>query len=268
MTAVVLDVDDHVARLVLNRPEALNALNGEVREGLLDHLGALRDRPDVAVVVLEGAGRAFSAGADLKEGSGDDGAVDWSERRLLFGRWNRVLDALDSLPQVTVAKLRSHVIGGGSLLAITCDIRIASDDLAVRIPEVAIGLPLTWGGLPRLSREVGLPMARHLVLTGRTMDASAALRCGFVQEVVPAAELDAATEALVAEVAAMPAAALAMSKQMLAAIGRERAGVAGWADADLLMWAGAEPDSRAAAADYAGRRLGGAAQQAPTPTVD
>lgn len=255
MTAVALEVRGPVAHIVLNRPAALNALNGEVRDELLVHLGSLLDRPDLSALVLEGAGRAFSSGADLKSGSGDEAPETWAARRHQSGRWNRVLDALEALPQVTVAKLRSHVIGGASLLAITCDIRIASDDLSVRIPEVAIGLPLTWGGLPRLAREVGLPTARHLVLTGQTMDAQTALRCGFVQDVVAVGDLDGAVDAVVAALTSMPPGALAISKAMLAAMGRDRLGSAGWADADLLMWAAAEPESRAATTAYASGRF-------------
>jgi enoyl-CoA hydratase/carnithine racemase len=73
-------------------------------------------------------------------------------RRRASGRWQRLLDDLERLPQVTVARLQSHVIGGGALLAAACDLRVAADDLAVAIPEVAIGIPLTWAGLPRLVR--------------------------------------------------------------------------------------------------------------------
>lgn len=258
MSAVVgLTIAGRRATVRIERPEVLNALNDDVRIGLVDACSTLAERPDVTVVVLEGSGRAFSAGADLVGGSGSAGAdQSWSARRHRAGGWNRLLDLIDELPQVTVAKLRGHVIGGGALLAIACDLRVGSDDLSVRIPEVALGIPLTWGGVPRLSREIGLPLARDLVLSGRLMGAEEAKACGFVQRVVPAGKLDRAVDELADELVAMPAGPLAISKAMFAAIGRQQAGAAGWADADLLLWSPAEPEAQQAAADYLERRLG------------
>jgi enoyl-CoA hydratase/carnithine racemase len=139
------------------------------------------------------------------------------------------------------------------LIAVSCDIRVASDDLAVQIPELKIGIPLTWAGIPRLVREVGLPMARDMVMTGRRLDATEAERCGFVQRVASRDDVDAATDGLVGELLAMPVAPLAMTRAMFSAIGRERLGSAGWADADLLAWSLREPEGRQAAADYLNR---------------
>lgn len=244
-----------VCQVRLNRPERLNALNDDVRVRLVEVFEELADRPDIKVVVLEGAGRAFSAGADLAGPFHGDAPSDWASRRHRFGVWNRLLDLMEAVPQVTVAKLHSHVVGGGSLLAITCDIRIAADDVKIRIPELAIGIPLTWGGIPRLAREIGLPLARDLVLTGRTMAGDEAKASGFVQRLVARDDLDAATDRLVEELTAMPGGPLAMSRTMFTAIGRERAGSSGWADADLLMWAGREPEGQEAAAAYVTSRL-------------
>lgn len=251
---VSLAVDGTVATVRLERPEVLNALNDEVRVGLTETFTRLVDRPDVSVVVIEGAGRAFCAGADLVGGSGSARAGEtWAVRRHRAAGWNRVLDLIDALPQVTVAKLRSHVIGGGALLAVACDLRIASDDLTVRIPEVALGLPLTWGGVPRLAREIGLPLARDLVLTGRAMRAEEAKACGFVQQVEPASDLDARLAEIAAGLAVMPSGPLAVSKAMFAALSRSAAGPAGWADPDLLLWSPTETESQEAAAAYVGR---------------
>jgi enoyl-CoA hydratase/carnithine racemase len=108
--------------------------------------------------------------------------------------------------------------------------------------------------VPRLVREIGLPLTRDLVLTGRVMAAAEAKACGFVQRLVPRADLDDATQALVGELLAMPPGPVAITRAMLAAIGRDRTGPAGWADPDLLMWSSREPESRAAAADYVAAR--------------
>jgi enoyl-CoA hydratase/carnithine racemase len=256
-TAVVVADDGPVRRLRLNRPDKLNALNEAVRAGLMDAVAAVADDTAVRVVVLEGAGRAFSAGADLAGASGaaSEAARPWAERRHRSGGWQRLLDAIEGLPQVTVAALHGHCIGGAALLAAACDLRVADATLQVRIPELAIGIPLTWGGVPRLAREIGLPLTRDLVMTGRTLDADAALACGFVQRLALAGELVTALDGVVGELLAMPAAPLAMTKALTAALGRERLGSTPWADADLLAWSMTEPEGAAAAQQYFTERV-------------
>jgi enoyl-CoA hydratase/carnithine racemase len=217
-------------------------------------LDRLADDLQTRIVVVAGNGRAFSAGADLTARAGGSRADGWTGGRHASGRWQRLLDQLERIPQVTVARLHGHCIGGAALLAVACDLRIAADDVQVRIPELAIGIPLTWGGIPRLVREVGLPLARDLVMTGRVLDAQEALASGFVQRLATRGDLDAATAALVAELRAMPAGPLAMTRAAFGAITRDRVDSFAWADADLLRWAGAEPESREAAASYAQRR--------------
>ncbi len=252
MPAVTVESANAVCRITLNRPDKLNALSDEVRQGLQDAFEALRDDTGTRIAVINGAGRCFSAGADLVSGAlaRDGGSKSWSERRHVFGGWQRLLELIESVPQVTVASIHSYCIGGGALLAASCDLRIASDDVQVRIPELAIGIPLTWAGIPRLIREVGLPMARDLVMTGRTLGAEEAKLCGFVQRVCTPEELEKATEGLVQELLDMPDGPLAITRSMFAAISRDRLGAAGWADADLLSWSGRENESKEAAAKY------------------
>ena len=254
MDVVRSSTDDRgVCRLVLDRPEKLNALSDDVRRALWAELTRLADEPSVRVVTIEGAGRAFSAGADLADARPP--ASGWTERRHAYGAWQRLLDLLESIPQVTVARLHGHVVGGAVLLAAACDLRVAADDVVFRIPELAIGIPLTWAGNPRLAREIGLPLARDLVMTGRAMEATEAKACGLVQRLAPVAELDGAFEECVDQLVAMPSGPLAMTRAMFAALGRERLGAAAWADADLLMWSGGEDESRQAAISYVERRL-------------
>lgn len=258
--SVTVVADGPVTTLRLDRPEKLNALDDGIRRSLADALARLRDDADTRVVVLEGSGRAFSAGADLTGGAYEPLDVDWATRRHRAGAWQRVLDDLDRIPQVTVARLHGHVIGGAALLAAACDLRIASPEVTVRIPELAIGIPLTWAGVPLLVREVGLPVTRDWVMTGRAVAADELLRTGFVTRLADTAAggdaaLDEAVRRAADELLAMPAAPLAMTRALTAALGRSHPTmVAGWADADLLSWSFAEPDGRAAAADYA-RRL-------------
>jgi enoyl-CoA hydratase/carnithine racemase len=224
-----------VVRLVLERPEKRNALNTEVLAAFEDAVAALAERPAVRVVVLAGDGPSFSAGADLRERAPSE--PDVLVRRRSSGRWQRALEAFERLPQVTVARLQGHVIGGAALLAAACDLRVAADDLAFSIPELAIGIPLTWAGLPRLAREIGLPRTREVVLTGRRIGADEALAWGLVHRVAPAGDLDAAVDALVDELLAQPPLALALSVDGLRALGRAlSAPDVAWADADLLRW--------------------------------
>lgn len=247
-------IDGAVARLTLDRPERLNALDDGVRRALDATLVELEDRPDVRVVVIAGNGRAFSAGADLRTTAYPPVEGDWATRRHRTGTWQRLLERLDRVPQATVARLHGHVVGGAALLAAACDLRVAADDVRVRIPELAIGIPLTWAGIPLLVREVGLPLTRDWVMTCRPVGADELLRSGFVQRLVPAAELDDAVEECVGQLLAVPPGPLAMTRALTSAIGRTSpAMVAGWGDADHQQWAFTEDEFRDAVRSYLGR---------------
>jgi len=253
MTRVLIEErDGPVVRLRLNDPDRLNPLGEALREELGAAFDSLGRDPSVTVVVIDGVGPAFSAGADLTAPRGAGGS--WAERRHQSGAWQRLLDQLESLPQITVAAIHGHCIGGAALLAVCCDLRVGDANVQVRIPELAIGIPLTWGGVPRLAREIGLPLTRDLVMTGRVLDGAGALACGFVQRLAPAGELAAAVDVVVAKLLEMPAGPLQMTKSLTAALGRDRAGLAAWADADLLAWSYGEPEGREAAAAYLRRQ--------------
>jgi methylglutaconyl-CoA hydratase len=232
--AVRVRVDGAVCHVELHRPEVRNALNEEVRAGLAAVAAEVADNPAVRVVALRGAGPAFSAGADLRERPAP--APTWEARRRRAGAWQRVLDAWEALPQVTVAGVHGYAVGGACLLAAACDLRVAEEGAWFQIPELAIGIPLTWAGLPRLAREIGLSRVRDLVLTGRRVPASEAHAWGLVQRLAPAGGLDETFEAVVAELLAAPAAPVAMTKEALTALGRGGPAAAAWADADLLAW--------------------------------
>ncbi len=241
-----------MVRLTLARPERLNALNDEIRKGMADELSVLEERPDIRVLVLDGAGRSFSAGADLRTSAyADLRNADWATRRHRTGSWQRLLDQLGRLPQVTVARVHGHVIGGAALLAAACDIRVASDDVVVRIPELAIGIPLTWAGIPLLVREIGLPLTRDWVMTCREVYAEELLRCGYAQRVVPRAHLDAEVSTVVEQLLSAPPGPLAMARSMTAALGRSHPAMsAGWGDADHQQWAFTEAEYRQVGSAY------------------
>ena len=255
--------EGRVVHLVLARPEKLNALDDGLRQALAGVLHELEDRPEVGVVVLAGEGRAFSAGADLRATAYPPVEGDWVTRRHRTATWQRVLEQLDRLPQVTVARLHGHVVGGAALLAAACDLRVAADDVVLRIPELALGIPLTWAGIPLLVREVGLPLTRDWVMTCRPVLAEELHRCGFAQRLVPRAELDDAVATCVAQLLAVPPGPLAMTRSMTSALGRSHpAMAAGWGDADHQQWAFTEEEHREAARAYV------AGTRRPAPPAD
>ncbi|MDQ1396320.1 MAG: enoyl-CoA hydratase, partial [Acidimicrobiaceae bacterium] len=182
-----------------------------------------------------GAGRAFSAGADLRDRV--PVPPDPIGQRRFNGRWQRLLEDLERLPQVTVAEIHGHVIGGAALLAAACDFRVASDDTAIAIPEVAIGIPLTWAGIPRLAREIGIARTRELVMTGRRLLGPEAREWGFVHRLCRPEERAATVDHLLGELLAQPPGPLAMTTDSLRALGRAlSAPETAWADADILRW--------------------------------
>jgi enoyl-CoA hydratase/carnithine racemase len=257
MSVLTVTHNGPVAHLTITRPERLNALNDDIRRQLAAALTELEDRPATRVVVLDGEGEHFSAGADLKTGAYEDlGGADWATRRHRTGSWQRLLDLLGRIPQVTVARLHGHVIGGAALLAVACDIRVAADNVVVRIPELAIGIPLTWAGIPLLVREVGLPLTRDWVMTGRAIHPDELLRSGFAQRVVPSSGLDNEIATLLDQLLAVAPGPLAMTRSMTAALGRSHpAMTAGWGDADHQQWAFTEDEYREVATAYM-QRLG------------
>jgi enoyl-CoA hydratase/carnithine racemase len=244
-------LDAPVARITLDRPDALNALNDAMRRGLAAALGELEERPDIRVVVLAGSGRSFSAGADLRATAYPPIEGDWVTQRHLTGTWQRLLDRWDRIPQVTVARLHGHVIGGAALLAAACDLRIGAEDTMLRIPELAIGIPLTWAGIPLLVREVGLPLTRDWVMTCRRVEAEELLRSGYLQRLVPSDQLDEAVQTCLEELLAVGPGPLAMTRAMTSAIGRTSpAMVAAWGDADHQRAAFGEAEFRDAVRSY------------------
>lgn len=209
--------DGPVLRVWLDRPDKRNALNGTALEELATLCEGLATDFVTRVVVLGGRGPSFCAGADRTDPPGHArlaGASDAGERER---RWVaqigfRAARAIERAEVVTIARLHGHVVGGGVVLAAACDFRVAAEGAQFHVPEVDLGLPLTWGGTPRLIHELGAARARELVLLCDRIDAAEAYRIGLVHRVVPPAELDAAVDAMAARLAAKPEAAVHMTK--------------------------------------------------------
>jgi enoyl-CoA hydratase/carnithine racemase len=248
---VTVAFEDDVVRIRLNRPKQLNALNDGIRQVIARTLEELMERPEIRILVLSGNGPSFCAGADLATSSYPKVEGSWSTRRNRTATWQRVLEQLDRIPQVTIASIHRHAIGGGALLATACDFRVVANDVIFRIPELALGIPNVWNGTPLLAREVGLPTTRDWVMTTRNVFCDELVRTGWAQRCVAPDVLAEATETLVRELLEVPAAPLALTRSMTSALGRAESGMQlGWADADLQQWSLTEEEYKAVIRRY------------------
>lgn len=237
-----------IGRITLARPAKLNALSRHVLEGLTEAAGWFDARPGIKAVVVAGEGRAFSAGFDLADRTWRE--LGPPERSAAVGR--AMAEAVAGMGAVTIAAVHGHCVGGGVVLAAACDLRIAADGARFRIPEVDLGVPLLWLGIPLLARELGPALTKELVLTGRPFDAAEALVARFVNRVVAADELEDAAYGLAADIAAKSALVVHTTKRQVDdAVPPVPEGVADLA-ADLRDFATAlrDPESREVAARY------------------
>jgi enoyl-CoA hydratase/carnithine racemase len=236
-----LERDGAVLHVWLARPAKRNALNETALVEIERLFGELQTDFATRVVVLGGRGASFCAGADRNDPPGSrrmgarSGASE-RERRWAAQLGRRACAAIAALEAVTIARLHGHVLGGGLALALACDLRLAAEDARLALPEVDLGVPLTWGATPRLIHEIGAARARELLLLGDAVDAERAERIGLVHRVVPAGDLDPAVRELAQRIAAKPEIAVHMTKTQLRAYAhRAPLGDVSETDADLLL---------------------------------
>ena len=192
-TTLLFEKQDGIAWVTLNRPDVLNAINMRMRDELWDVVHAVRDDPEVRVVIFKGTGeRAFSAGADIGEFGTAPSFVDSRRARRERDLWGLML----SLEKPLIAAIHGHALGAGIELPMCCDIRIASEDARLGLPEVSLGYIPSAGGTQTLPRHVAPGVALHMILTGDPIDAATALRHGLVQRVVPREQLYVEAESL------------------------------------------------------------------------
>jgi 2-oxoglutaroyl-CoA hydrolase len=196
-----------VATITLDVPGKLNRLPLAAREQLGHLFAELGTDNGVRFVVLTGAGEAFTAGGDIAA------FLEADPEHLSRLAWN--VAAPERFPKPVIARLRGYCLGVGLELALACDFRIAADDVQLGLPEVGLGMIPGSGGTQRLARLIGLGRAKDVVMRRRRIDAADALAWGLVSEVVPAAELDAAIERAIGELAELSPLALRMAKRVL-----------------------------------------------------
>lgn len=221
METLLVERDAELPGLVtitLNRPDKLNAINVTMHEELQQVCRDLHDDVETRVVILTGAGRAFSSGAELSSRRESQPKSDIDRlQRVSIG--NRTCSLLESLPQVTIAALNGLAIGGGVVLAISVDMRLAAESAWFSIPEVDVELPLTWGALPRLMRELGPARTKELVMTCDRFSSDEALQWGFVNRVYPDDQVLVEARRMAQKLLAKDPLALAMTKSSTQAIG-------------------------------------------------
>jgi len=178
--------EENIGVITLNRPDALNALNMELLTELNNLLEEIRKDPKIRVVVITGAGRAFSVGADLREAE----KLDEAGVRNFIQTGQKLFDKIENFDKPVIASINGFTLGGGLELALACDMRIASEEARLGNPEVAVGLIPAWGGNVRLVKVIGKGRAAELILTGGQISAKEAERIGLVNKVVPADELN------------------------------------------------------------------------------
>lgn len=186
MAVVELKIEDRIATITFNRPEALNALNSEVLGALLHVIHDLTTKREIGVAVLTGAGdKAFIAGADIKEMQ----AMGPVEASRFAERGQRLMSILEHLPQITIAAVNGFALGGGCELAMGCDLIYASEKAKFGQPEVNLGVIPGFGGTQRLWRLIGPMKAREMIYTARMMDAKEAQQLGLAAQVFPPEQL-------------------------------------------------------------------------------
>jgi len=259
-STINIEITGPLGRLTLNRPDRLNAMNATMLQELVEAARWIDGHREVRVVIVSGTGRAFCAGADLRQSPAlaaiPDSGESWLYRREAAQYGRRMADAVEQMRATTIVRLHGHIVGGAVVLAAACDLRVAAENARFSIPEVELGIPLAWGGIPRLVREIGPAMTKELVMTGRPLTPQEAKAMGFVNRVVPFDELDEQVEQLAAQIIAMPSVPVVITKEHVNAVSLAMsAGLTAFADGEALLSAITDPESLQARTDYAARRL-------------
>jgi enoyl-CoA hydratase len=213
---ILLEREDRIAIITINRPDKLNALNIETRAELATALDELRDDEQIRVVIITGAGeKAFIAGADITEFAGRTAI---QQRAVMRSR--NIFATAEEFPKPLIAMINGFCLGGGNELALSCDLRLASEKARFGQPEINLGIIPGGGGTQRLTRLIGEGRSMQMILTGEMIDATEAHRLGLVNEVHPPAQLREKTLDLARRIAAKSPIALSMAKAAVKAAAR------------------------------------------------
>ncbi len=242
-----------VALARLNRPQARNALNNSLMEELTAFARAIRRRSDITAVILTGGDRFFSAGADL-------GAQAERRKPTLLETRQAVMagpdmcEAWEEIEAVTLAALEGYCIGGGCALALACDFRIMGESASLRLPEVPLGINMSWRSLPRIAALAGPARAKRFVMFGEAASAATCLDWGFCDEVVADGGALAAAKAWADKLAALPPLPVRMTKEAIDAVTKAGHHAATFMDRDQFLLTSRSSDFQEGVAAFLEKR--------------
>ncbi|WP_432360707.1 enoyl-CoA hydratase [Sporosarcina sp. UB5] len=211
-TTIELTTEGRLARLTLNRPSSMNAMDDVMMKELADAFEALQSNDDVQVLIIQGAGNAFSAGGDIKKMIDPDSPMDIGN---VMVDVSRLAKALYELPQITIAAIHGAAAGLGFSVALGCDVIIAEQNSKLAMNFIGVGLVPDGAGHFFLKERIGVPQAKQLIWSGEVMNAEVAKEKGLVDEVVPDGAVSQAADVLAQKFLAAPIAAMLASKKIL-----------------------------------------------------
>lgn len=233
---LTVERDGAVMTVKLNRPDKRNAINRQMHLDLQEVCRELSDDFETRVVILAGEGRAFSSGADTSEW-GQPGPDNELELRRQSGIGSRTSAALEEVDQVTIAGVHGFAVGGAAVFVSCCDFRVVGRGAWFSVPEVELGIPLSWNALPRLARVVGHARAFELTVLCERIGAEQALDWGLATQLADDGEELAVARELADKVIAKPPLPVALTKASLKALRRaSEQGEVAYADGDLLLY--------------------------------
>lgn len=210
-----IEHSDAITTLYLNRPSQRNALNREMIDELRAFIEQVRNDESCRVLILTGTGKVFSVGADVEMLKRIGESATPEQTRAEIVKWRMTFDALEQLPQITIAAINGLVYGGGLVLALACDFRLASTRAIFGLPEIKLGMVLALGGTQRLTRLIGVGAAKEMILRGRNVTAIDAQRLGLVHRITEPGDLMGVARSWAERAVSYSPRALALAKDLI-----------------------------------------------------
>lgn len=249
--SLLIKKEGPIGFITLNRPKKLNALNSVVLKELPMAARWFNDQLEIKVVIINGAGRTFSAGADIKDSPFEAENLGWIEKREQAQLGIRMTEAIGNMRAITIAQVHGFAIGGAFLLMLACDFRIVEENAFFSIPEVDLGIPLSWGGVPKLVAEIGPSRTKDLVISCRRFYPEEAKSWGLINNILKKDELASYCLEFAQQLADKPAIPVFMTKEQVNAVAKNiGAAYVRTSEADMLQWTRQEPEALAAAKAY------------------
>jgi enoyl-CoA hydratase/carnithine racemase len=253
---LIVTRDGPVATVTLNRPTARNALSTALMRELTEVAQSLRLRSDVLAVILTGGVNSFSAGADLSDVRNRTSAPSLLETREAIAVGPDMCRAWEEIEAVTIAAVEGYCIGGGCALAVACDFRIMGAGAYMRLPEVPLGINMSWRSIPRIATLAGPSRAKRFVMFGEPADAATCLSWGMADEVTPAGEALKVAGDWARKVAALPPLPVRMTKEAVNATANAHHYATSFMDRDQYLLTARTEDFREGAKAFFEKRPG------------